>query len=693
MQSDFFILCNEYGIGHSVDIENDNIPVDYYGPSADIERVKELGLCNGFRIWIDPDEEKLSRAQKGGYGMMIDFWIMEGRMELFAKKKGLGLKKYIDKTIDLMMDYMKKYGNKVWWNIWPEADNPGNVSYWPKEFATRKASYEFLKDHLATDKYCKNRTQKDVSQYDPYVGFKKPAFQYLKERGIKPEDLNISALTCGVSTCHHFFDWGASLVQQEANVGFSNVQVSIAFLRGAAHQYNGSWGLDFAPWKAPTIYPAIYDEEGRRLGGVSESLLLREWLAAFISGANYIGEQLSDVIHWVKDKAGNKSLSPLGRAAKDFADFALKRYPNRGKTYVPAALMLEKYHGWDCPRPFMQGTCMGRMPYEKKDEMIQSFFSYAFPDYENRDRYYTQKWAPKGSFKNQSPWMSAEVKTNRDRMIAFREKLKEGLDTRPYEKGELVDSTWGDSFDVVLENAPVEVLKQYPALILLGEVKLSNDLRKTIKQYVETGGKLMLGITQVEKGDEELIGVELTGEKLESSQSLCFTCGRRYNEDAYDYQLVKPVNATILARTEYDRKTGADGDPLITKNSVGKGEVFFCSVPFGIGKNQKTHAGLLEIMKDTLDHFLSPLMLVEIEGEEIEYIVNLTDYGKMVTLINNSEKEWNGKIRVKDVNRWDTVRDLWNDKFILEYAFENKAITIRLNIAPWEFGILGIGKF
>ena len=163
-REEVFILATEYGIGH---IYSEHVPVarvDYYAPGADIEKVKELGLCNGFRIWLDPDEEKLARASSDGYGMMIDFWPTEGRLGLFAEKKGLGLTEYVDLTVDLMLRYMKECGDKVWWNVWPEIDNPVNPynwGFWPERFSGREEVYQFLKDHFTTDKcYYLNMSRK-----------------------------------------------------------------------------------------------------------------------------------------------------------------------------------------------------------------------------------------------------------------------------------------------------------------------------------------------------------------------------------------------------------------------------------------------------------------------------------------------------------------------------------------------------
>jgi len=728
---DLLILATEYGVGHSIDeAEGAGGKVDYYAPSADIERVKREKLCNGFRIWIDPDERKLSRASKGGYGMMIDFWTTEGRMGLFAKKKGLEIKAYIDQTTDLMLKYMRRYGRKVWWNVWPEIDNPLNPYnwfFWPEKFSGREEFYRFFKEHFTTDKYCRNRDERVTTQYDPYVGFKKPAFQYLKERGIDPRQVNLAALTCRVSTCHHYFDWGFSLVQQETNVGYANNQVAIAFLRGAAKQYQGYWGLDPAPWKAPTPFPAIYDAAGNRLGGVSESLLQRELLVYFLSGANYITEQLSDSTYWITDKkTKTKRLSPMGRMAQDVADFALRRHRDRGQTHVPVALLLEKYHGWDCPTGSfgeIKQACMGEFPYEAKDAMIEAFFAYAFPGYQEYNRYRGNWSAQVVRFsKNEKAFLeggcSADTATpqpvapvlvhpnfasqkpappgkrsqeNLDWVAAIRDAVRAGMDTRPYEQGELVPSPKGDSFDVFLADAPLEVLRKYPAMIPLGGIRIDQSLEKKLAKYVRLGGKLVVNTAQVGKENEDFLGVKFTGRKSKAQRTQCLLCSGKHDEgrSPFEYDIIKPISAEVLAIADHPHRK----HPLATRRRMGKGEIILTAPCFGIKADQKPHAHFLGIVQDILDHLIQPLMLVEIHGRPIEFLVNITPRGKIIMLINNEPAPWEGVVSIKDFKNGDSLRELWSGKSLFGYRTKKGAADLKLALPPFAFTIIGAGQY
>jgi hypothetical protein len=60
------------------------------------------------------------------------------------------------------------------------------------------------------------------------------------------------------------------------------------------------------------------------------------------------------------------------------------------------------------------------------------------------------------------------------------------------ETGTLVNGPHGDTVDILLQNAPQEVLSSYPCLVLSGEVNLSGEEAARFRAYVAQGGTLML---------------------------------------------------------------------------------------------------------------------------------------------------------------------------------------------------------
>ena len=74
-------------------------------------------------------------------------------------------------------------------------------------------------------------------------------------------------------------------------------------------------------------------------------------------------------------------------------------------------------------------------------------------------------------------------------------------DTRD-ETGTMINSPYGDSFDVLLQNASQEVLNSYPALVLSGDIKLSSKEADLYKEYVNQGGILVLNTAYTKKFPE-----------------------------------------------------------------------------------------------------------------------------------------------------------------------------------------------
>jgi hypothetical protein len=60
------------------------------------------------------------------------------------------------------------------------------------------------------------------------------------------------------------------------------------------------------------------------------------------------------------------------------------------------------------------------------------------------------------------------------------------------ERGTMVNGPFGDSFDVLLQNAPSSVLNSYPCLLLSGDIRLSAAEVERFTHYVQKGGTLIL---------------------------------------------------------------------------------------------------------------------------------------------------------------------------------------------------------
>ena len=54
---------------------------------------------------------------------------------------------------------------------------------------------------------------------------------------------------------------------------------------------------------------------------------------------------------------------------------------------------------------------------------------------------------------------------------------------------------FGDTFDVPLENTPIDLLKMYPVIIATGKIANRPELINASKTYVATGGVLVVDST------------------------------------------------------------------------------------------------------------------------------------------------------------------------------------------------------
>lgn len=669
---DLFFFTGEYKLGnHDLMVKNYK---EYYSLPDAVDDMKKEALCNGFRIWFDPEEKEIERCLENGYGVMVDHWPVAGRMKAFAGRQGVSLKDYLNQSTEMLLRLIKKYGDRVWWTIVAENDSCF-YGLWPKEkFSSRKDAYEYFMRHILVSGKTYGRGWKEPPVFDSEGSEGLPTgFEFIRAHNIDPGKCNI-AVQCGLTfDVHYMFEWGAKMVWLERNCHIlPSVQIGIAFLRGAARQYDGYWGLDTSSWGTPSSWSVRYDSEGRRFSGDTESLFLREWLVGFLSGANLIHQECTDTSYWYVDKKGKKRLSPLGETAQKFVDFSTKRHPDRGVPYAPVAVMLDYYHGWDPGGGFANDNNLwqGKVPYENGDYMINNFFAQGFPGYQDIFTKFNELWVEKG-------WKTREE---------YRELVRKGLDERPYEAGRLAQSRWGDTTDVVLSNCSFNALRRYKGLILMGGVKLTDDLRKTLKQYVAQGGKLFLNISQVEEKDSDWLGIRFSKGEVEYAVSYCEVCGKRFAEPGFRTEkTIAPRKAKVIAKSGTFFK---DLDGIAFSNAIGKGEVTIVNAPYLL--NPVSHEPVT-IGKHLLDHFMAQFALVEVIGEPIQYLVNETDAGLIVSLVNNSKNRWKGRVRILGSKRVKDkkVTELWEDRNV-KIDLSGRQMAFPLEIAPFEFKICQI---
>lgn len=250
---------------------------------------------------------------------------------------------------------------------------------------------------------------------------------------------------------HYAAEFGFDQIGSEIGENINNYQWHIAVNRGAARQYRLPWFIDFSAWHGPSITDyspdRIWGEHSGPDHGHSMGLFERSLFLSYLAGAGQITAEAGGAIAFLpeQDETGRYRLSPYGEVCKRFRDFTLA-HPDVGIPCTPFAILLDFHHG--AYPGFGPRKAFGWFDYGPGDDMTWDLIDLIWP----------------------GGW---EVMGKR-------------------ETGTLVNGSFGDLFDVLLQNAPQEVLNSYPCLIPSGALHFSEEERKRIRSYVEQGGVLIL---------------------------------------------------------------------------------------------------------------------------------------------------------------------------------------------------------
>lgn len=268
---------------------------------------------------------------------------------------------------------------------------------------------------------------------------------------------------------HYCAEMGYDIVGCEIGCCMAGYPVSMAFTRGAARQFGKSWFVDFSLWGAGTegICGNMLNYSGNfyafngwgeasvcdPTGGQGVNAVNRAHLYVYLSGASWLINEAggNNAFYPEKEDDGHYKLTPHGEVFCKVYDFT-KRHPDRGIHYTPFGIVLDYYHGL----PF--GLWNGNMVFESlepnsADMMTQRLLSIFYPGWNE----YTK-----------------------------------------LAKNQLMDTPFGDTVDVILQNASEEVINSYPCLILSGDIVLSDEEAGRYRRYAENGGTLVLNSIYLE---------------------------------------------------------------------------------------------------------------------------------------------------------------------------------------------------
>ena len=403
------------------------------------------------------------------------------------------------------------------------------------------------------------------------------------------------------SFAHPLTDWGVRLLGIETAAVQPMFGMRLAFTRGAARQYGGNFLYYHAPnfGDTATTFTKVQNFAGpdhfyhSRYGvtmGPSLSWYRKSYYMYYMAGVSAIYlEQGFD--QFFKPGPGEHpfQLNPYGRITQEFLQFA-EKHPDRGTPYTPIAFLLDAAHGWemtDYPHwPF------GVSQINRHDRALRQLFGVAY----------------------------------------FPGLVNEG-EPATGDRQAFVNGIFGDIFDVLVNAEtkggvdPSRILNSYRAVVVGGHIEWSRPWVTRLREYVKSGGTIVLNAAQIKDLPAELIGVKLTGASAEADSARCNVNGepeRDLSGQMFRYQKLELKGAQPLI-------TSPTGDPLVTVNKIGKGSVIFAALPDMLGHDER----ITPFAAHMLAHVFSDATPVKVRGD-VEHLINRNANGWVVTLINNN---------------------------------------------------------
>ena len=263
-------------------------------------------------------------------------------------------------------------------------------------------------------------------------------------------------------------EWGADMLMTEFGAGSPCVQARMALLRGAGRQWGIPYTTDSSPWYGGiTIYEHGEGEDVPR-GGHSSWFQARTWYLSWLGGCLYtIPEacqltffhrppELRGKPHYAGDSIPKDApedlrfkLSPTGERAKEFFGVT-HRLPDIGIPYTPIALLMDHYAGFSIEPNNRVIVPWWRLEPTAGDSEIGRFLDEVYP---------------KSIIYGKDPLSESRM---------------------------MVNSPYGESFDLLLSTVKPDLLRLYPVAVLLGDHQLEPAFRQCLLDYLKGGGNLIL---------------------------------------------------------------------------------------------------------------------------------------------------------------------------------------------------------
>ena len=420
--------------------------------------------------------------------------------------------------------------------------------------------------------------------------------------------------TSSTSFAHALGDWGVNLIGMETAAVQPMIAMRIAFTRGAARQFGGAFVYYHAPnfGDTATTFTKAQNFAGpdffyhSRYGpsmGPSLSWYRKSYYLYYMSGASAIYlEQGHD--QFFKPGPGEHpyQLNPLGRITDEFMRFA-EKHPDRGTSYTPIAFLLDPAHGFEM-------TDYPQWPFEvsqidKNDRSLRELFGVAY--------YPGLVVEGEPAISDRQPFVSGVFGDIFDVITA-----EEGANPLPGAAGQTPRPAG--------EQSVSRALASYRAVVVGGQVEWSPKWIQRLTKYVREGGTVVINSQQTKGLSPDLLGVQMIYATAEANTARCVSPGEETQDlsgQMFRYDKVELKGAMALVNAP-------NGDPLVTINSVGKGRVIFCALPGLLGEDER----ITPFAAHMLAHVFTDAAPIRVTGD-VEYLVNRSAAGWLVTLLNN----------------------------------------------------------
>jgi hypothetical protein len=400
---------------------------------------------------------------------------------------------------------------------------------------------------------------------------------------------------------HYFLKEGIyTMIGAETGQALPNAQIYYSFIRGASKQYGVPWFGNASVWNRWGYKSYSVDEKynGGPTKGTSLNLLKRLLYSHIFYNCMVVGFE-SGFLN--EGKPGS-----IGEIQYNACKWNQK-FGQPGNMITQVALMLDFYSGWASPRHLYTSDIYkvwGNLPYQPGDYFTNSVLDMFYPGYQNSSYFHN-------------------------------------------ETGFNVSTPYGDVVDCILSDCPLWLMKQYPIIVLAGDINCNLELNDKLEEYVKSGGHLIVTSSNLSHFKQGLCGILSTGRKISYKAGETIYVKDKGIEEKCDCsteELEFPDHTEIIAECE--------NKPVAVRLKCGKGYVTALASNFGIPDVPSGLPVSSEIDKELINPF--PLLnhvqiilhdifnsqIIFKVGNDLSYIIDRKSPGEYNILIcNNTLKE------------------------------------------------------